>query len=230
MKPDPLNLRKKLRSVGVTQGPQSFPADVIQARKLKLQSADKLIDMQFDYAFYTPALLYIRVPGIPEVLPNFIAEYGQDITNFAVEFDKPVFHGLTHLSGDPRWNYVLYAVEREHWLPFLSYMGMVAYNEPGFKMVWRVRPQIVEIPDPLQMKRIVISQNDIKWTTITAFGLDSNKGCHYLRRVGMQTKACFNRNMIFADTIAFTESLQLERPNPYKDTEDQDAYRIDIPN
>ena len=196
----------EIRPVGTFPGPDSFDKESVALRKLKLGGAKQLAELSNDYAFYTPALVYLNT-SITDVMPPFIAEYGQEVVPFSVMFDEPVFEGL-EAGSDPSWNYVLFAMELEHWPRFKAWMGSVALQDTPNKTLYRVRTQSVAIADPLAG-----GFDDME---VTAFVLDTNKGCHYFSPIiSAMPKAIYDTSLVYDDTKTMANAIFSGKSDPY---------------
>lgn len=209
-------LHQHLRPVGVTQGPQSFPPGQVQAKRLQISKATNLRELADEYAFYTPGLLFSRIPLAPDLTASFIEERGIETIPFTLTVERPIFDGLEcpH-NHDPSWNYVLYAMEREHWHAFLAYIGTVAINYPAQRTIWRVRTQELLIFDPFGTITLATRPTRDDAVPVTAFVLESDKGCWLFNDLGTRPCAFFDKKMRFPDTAAFTRAIQQEKSNPY---------------
>jgi hypothetical protein len=216
--PDPLINPPKLVAAGISDGKQlnDEPTQIVD---LDLHSAKSLGELLKDYTFYTPALLHLTVPFQVDPFDLFCAEYGQPVTRFSVRFDKPVFAGLTHPTGDTTWNYVLFGLPCEHWEAYQSWIGSCAFDDAQKKLLRRVRIQNLTIRDPLSAASKAIP--------VTALVIESNRGSFYYKTdpISWRPTATFDASLVYKDTVDFAEALAAGISNPYAYVEKQQHAR-----
>lgn len=143
-----MNMKKLILPAGVQTLGIAEPAGSAELFKLKLGSARRLSDLESEWAFYTPALLYLTFVDAPDLWAEFIkTRLGPEPKMTSTRFDKQIFEGLS-VYGDDEWNYVLFAVEREHVLAWSQFIGGSAIMSPD-KGVWKLGWQTIAVPDPL---------------------------------------------------------------------------------
>ena len=213
----PNGLSKALHAVGVTQvGIHSFSPETVEARRLQISKATRLRDLVDEYVFYTPGLLFSKIPNAPDLTASFIEETGVDTIPFSLAIDKQLFGGLELLSnGDPSWNHVLYAMEREHWDAYVAWIGTVAINHREQGLLWRVRTQELRIFDPFGTITLATRPTAEDAVPVTAFVLESSQGSYVFHDSSVYPTAYFDRTMKFADTAVFEKAIQEGQPNPY---------------
>lgn len=211
--PDPLITPPKLVEPGLSDS-TLLDADSVPIVTVDPSSVKSLHELAKDYALYTPALLHLTVPFQVDPFDLFCAEYGQPVTRITLRFDKPVFTGLTHPSGDPSWNYVLFGLPHEHWPAYLAWIGSCAFDDSKKQLLRRVRTQDLTIVDPLAPPAFV---------PITALAIESNKGCFYFKidPITWRVSATFDPNLVYQDTIDFAKALADGNSNPYAYVEKQ---------
>lgn len=147
---------------------------VLPKKELRLGAAPSLASLTGEYAFFTPALLYLN--GIVNDMPlvDFQIDYGQLVPFYYARLPQPFFRGLEHRDGDKDWNHALWAVDRVHWEAFKKFYGaIVIYNEEKH-WIYEVGVQELEVADRLSRTGGVVK--------VTAFGINGN---HV--RVGFET-------------------------------------------
>ena len=202
---------------GLQAAPHSFPKERARVHELRLSAATTLSDLTNQYAFYSPAMIYmfIRLMG-REPLWDFVEEYGKEVVPVSLKFNKPLFEGLT-VDGDRTWNYVLYGMEHEDFNEFRKWMGTLTFMDRDKGLVHRIRYQDIQIVDPLFLDRTVVLPLDIPTVPVTVFALDSNKGCCWLQCGDpvMDLPTLRYTGEVFKDTQEFSDALLLENENPY---------------
>jgi len=188
----------------------------VEIRKRQLSQATRLVDLQEEFAIYTPAMVYLHVPLPGDVMSSFYAQYGQEVEVFSVDLDRPVFSGLSAKNGDNRWNQVLFGMPKEHWPAFYNWMGTIALMDHSVDTLYRVRTQDITVPDPFCFQNEIVLPDDIPTGKITVFCVETNKGCHYcLSSNGIKpAKAIFDDKLIYEDTEKFAEACRAG-VNPY---------------
>ena len=139
----------------------------------KASPMSSLAGVAKEFAIFTPALVYAKLPEVPNFLGDFSAESGVDVQVFSKIMPEQIFTGL-EVDGDTTWNYVLFFMELTHWGAFLSFMSTVGFLNRDEALLYRVRPQDIKIKD-------VCAKNVLPTATlpITAFCMESNEGCWY---------------------------------------------------
>lgn len=148
-------------------------------RELRLGAAESLGVLQHDYAFFTPAILYLNKIVNDDPLMDFQLEYGRVVPFYWIKLPQPFFRGLEASDGDSDWNHALWAIDRIHWSAFRKfYSSVVVFNEPRH-LFYEVGVQDLDVPDHLAVRH----QDDCRSILpITAFGINGN---HV--RVGFET-------------------------------------------
>lgn len=176
-----------------------------QPTKFDVKKLSALSEMLSEYTLYTPALLYLSVPLTADPADHYVAETGQELPQFALEFDKPIFANLTR-EATTGWNNTLIAVPTEYWEQWKSWLGTCAFTSRGGAMMTRVRWQSITIPDPLLPTGPVIP--------IEAIAMESTIGSMYFTQSD-RPAATFDKNLVFADTVAFAKAVKSGDNNPY---------------
>jgi hypothetical protein len=133
----------------------------VEIRKRQLSQATRLVDLQEEFAIYTPAMVYLHVPLPGDIMSSFYAQYGQEVEVFSVDLDRPVFSGLSAKNGDNRWNHVLFGMPKEHWSAFYGWAGTVAVMNHDNGVLYRVRTQEIEVADPFCISNSVVLPSDV---------------------------------------------------------------------
>ena len=221
-----------LKKIGITSGGEIGDA-APSPLELRVGAAKALVELEKDFAFYTPALIHLTIPLTFDPFGAFLQEYNKEVKQFSVRFDEQVFKGLIHPNGDESWNYVLFGMEREHWDSYRKWLGTCAFNEPGRKLLRRIRTQEFVIADPLAAESGV--HKDL---TITAFVVESNKGSFYFLHTGVMgfmdvvhdiPTATFDKDT-YPDTVMFADAINAGESDPYGKIEESSAFGSGWPN
>ena len=204
--------------IGVTAASGGVSKDHVNPQALKINQATRLKDLSREYAFYTPALIYMKIRLMGrDPMSQFIAEYGKQVVPFSLKFAKPVFHGL-NLDRDTSWNYVLFGVEREHWEAYKSFMGTMAFTDRQLKFFTRIRTKEIVIADPLFFERATVLPARLPLLDLTVFCLDSNQGCAWIE-MGvnplLDLPQLTTTDNVYPDTAAFAKAVLTDAANPY---------------
>ena len=127
------------------------------------------------YQFFTPALLYLYGGLDDRPFVEFMEETGTDLVLASYRFERPIFSGLAAPDGDPSWNHVLFAVEKEHWKKLENYLLSAMLVDRSRNWLCQVGATDLVIADPLVVDRGELYQLDWPLLNIVALGVDSNK-------------------------------------------------------
>lgn len=190
----------------------------LQPHVLRISEAAQLADLTEEYAFFTPALIYMRVRLLGrDPLAQFALESHHDVTPVSMKFAKPVFRGL-NLGHDVSWNHVLFGMPQEYWEAFKGFMGTMAYLDRQLKRISRVRTKEFSIADPLFFEHATLLPPVIPTVPITVFCLDTNHGCAWIEpgnHALLDLPALRTTTKVFEDTAAFAQAILNDSSNPY---------------
>lgn len=220
-----------IRPPGITRAGEALRNERAEAVELKLSRATELRHLTDEYEFYTDALLYARVRlcGANPYL-DFLNTVGKDVGKISMCFPERIFSGL-EIGGDENWNHALLGMPKEHWPAFCSFIGSLAFHDRDLDLLTRVRTQDLRIYDPLYLAKQIRWSTDMPTVGITAFVLDTNRGCTYFERpfeTPAVTPLLPGGGSLFAprvvetcrsydDTFLFAHSLGKDAPDPYGD-------------
>lgn len=157
-------------------GPPLDERGFIRKQQLRVGAAKSLSEMSAEYVFFTPAPLYLFGAFTDAPLIDFMHAVGQDVPIYFKSFRSPVFRGLDNpATGDPGWNYGLWAVHREHWQALSDFLVSITltYSEEG--AVAGIGEHTLVIADPLAVDLNVVYTNRLPVLTVFAFGLNGSK-------------------------------------------------------
>jgi len=151
-------------------------AEAIPKRQLKFSSTvDALHPFQQRFVFWSPAVLYLLGGLTDVVLTDFMQSYGQDVQIFHHRFRVPLFRGLETMDGNPDWNHVLWAVEREHWEPLLDFLCSASLVDRHNGLFFSYAMQEVDVCDPLFIERNAFLANVVPVLTVPMMCVKTNR-------------------------------------------------------
>lgn len=162
-------------SQSVTGGDFSLGEKYLPKRLLPVQSAASLAELCEDYAFFTPAVLYLHGQMTDEPLGDFRHTVGFAADFFHFRFPHPLFRGLETPCGDRDWNHVLWAVEKGVWPAFRDFYLSIMLLDPAARTAAQVAYTDLSVADSLALTSgKVIGRRPT--VGVTAFGIDGSEG------------------------------------------------------
>ena len=132
-----------------------------------------------NYRFFTPALLYLYGRFTDAPLVQFLDEH-PDARFLHYRFDRPLFTGLDTPDTDNEWNYVLWAIEVEHWEALDNWLlSVTMVDEPGMA-VYRVGANDLVIMDPLVADKSPVLPPQLPTIEITYYGVNGSEVCCFI--------------------------------------------------
>ena len=218
--------------VGWTESSNKFGREQVQPHQLRLSAAATLRDLSDQYAFYTPALLYMIVPlRGQDPFAAFLQEYNKQVLPLSIRFNRPIFQGLD-VGPVKDWNYMLFAMEQEHFKHFLPWLLSATFVDREHGLVYRLGEKTVRIADPVFFEKTVILPAELPCIDVTVICIDGSAGCCYLE-AGSDTlldrpKLAFAEP--FDDTRKLAKALITQQARPFdvieKDTEQDMIDRV----
>lgn len=157
------------------RGTQADANGFIPKHALTTGASRSLLQMNEEYAFFTPALLYLLTNFRDDPLADFQVNMGEPVKFYYRKFSHPIFRGLNARSnGDPAWNFVLWAIERPFWRAFSDFMVSIVLSDTDAGQVYGVGEQELVVIDPLAMDRAFIYSNALPRLPVTAFGINGS--------------------------------------------------------
>lgn len=166
---------------------------------LPVGRATDLRGLAREYAFFTPAVLYLHAGFRDAPLADLCATTGVDVRFYYHKFARPVFAGLEAPSnGNPDWNFVLWAVQLDHWPLVSDWLVSVTLTYAETREVAGIGQQELDVYDPLAADRAVILAPTLPLVRVAAFGLNGSRCRAYLAPP--------------ADPVAGRPTLAFDRP------------------
>ena len=155
-------------------GPPVDQRGRVKKYELKTGQAKALLELQADYAFFTPAVLYLN--GFTDApLIDFMFDMGEEVKFFYKKFRHPLFRGLEARSnGNPDWNFVLWAVELPFWQAVSDFLVSLTLKESDHKRVLGIGEQFFTILDPLAVDLCRFYHKGLTMLPVTAFGINGS--------------------------------------------------------
>lgn len=161
---------------GTTAGGQPLDArGFVKKEPLRLGRANSLLELAEEYAFFTPAVLYLYGRFRDAPLADFLHMF-PDAKLYYRKFDRPIFRGLEAPSNkNPDWNFVLWAVHTSYWRPLCDFLVSLTFTYEDESALAGVGEQQLSVIDPLAADLSVLYRNDLPQLTVTAFGLNGSR-------------------------------------------------------
>lgn len=117
---------------------------------LAVGAAESLAALTAEYAFFTPAVLYLYGGFTDAPLADFANSRAGDFRIYYKLFDRPLFRGLEAPSnGDRAWNHALWAVGRGVWDAFSTFLLSLTLADAAGRFVYGVGARTLSVPDPI---------------------------------------------------------------------------------
>ena len=160
-------------------GPMVDAKGIITKHRFPLGQAESLAVLQEEWAFFTPAVLYVHGKFTDAYLIDYMFDIQEDVPLYFYRFQAPVFAGLESRSGDKGWNFALWAVHLEYWETLLDFICSVSIANRDDKQMWRFGLQELTILDPVRVERAKILTPELPLVTVGAFGMYGSQGQAY---------------------------------------------------
>lgn len=148
----------------------------IEKYELKCGAASKLQDLAGEYAFFTPAILYVHGGFRDGPLIDFMYDLNVEVRFYYKQFRKPIFRGLESRSnGDPAWNFALWAVRSEYFQALNDFLVSLTFTYAEDKTTAGIGEQLVTIPDPLHVDRTFVYDPAMPQLPVTVFGINGSR-------------------------------------------------------
>lgn len=157
-------------------GPPVDAEGRVYKHELRLGSTGGLTDLLEEYTFFTPAILYTRGGFRDGPLIDFMFDLNTEVKFYYKKFSKPIFRGLETLSsGDPGWNFALWAVKQEYFQALNDFLVSITLTYGEDKVVAGVGEQLITVPDPLMVDRAFMFNPTIPLLPVTVFGINGSR-------------------------------------------------------
>jgi len=168
----------------------------IQKYEFNVGQARNLIGFESEFVFFTPAILYLHGGFRDAPFADLMYMSGTEIKLHYRNFAKPIFTGLEAHNGNPDWNYVLWAVQKEHWKTLSDWLVSITLSYSRLGEVAGIGEQSLDITDPLAEERILVYHGQLRRTSVYAFGLNGSKFKAYFKQ---STEPHIRPKLVFAD-------------------------------
>ena len=205
-----------LKPEGITPGSSIYPGDLRNLVKLPVGQAERLVDLTEEYAFFTPALMHLIIPELPDLVAGYEDETGVPIRVFKYTASTEIFKGLAHKGINHDWDHTLLAVPIEHSPHYQAWVASSSFIRGDH--LFRLRIQDMPIIDPLEAetKPLVTIPSLLP---VQAFVIDSTVGCIYFEEKIVDgvpvSYTAERRETVLPETAALRDALMQGRSNPY---------------
>jgi hypothetical protein len=184
-------------------------------RPLRVGQAESLKAMTGEYAFFTPALLYLSGLFDERALIDFVHGLGGAPVFYQHRFLSPVFRGLQHPHVGDGWNYTLWGLHRHYWSFFADFMCAVTFSYREKQTVVGIGLQELVIVDPLALDKKRILTADLPRLLIASLGLNSNRFTYALQAGDpLRFVPCAQKWEASQDMQAYADALFGGKDNP----------------
>jgi len=163
-------------------GPMVDARGIIKKRRFPLGNAESLAVLQADWAFFTPAVLYLHGRFSDAYLIDYMFDLQEDVPLFFYKFQAPLFNGLHSSNGSKDWNHAVWAVPLEYWQSLLDFICSVSIANRDDQNLWRFGLQELTILDPVRVERASILTPDLPLVAVGAFGMYGSAGQAYFQQ------------------------------------------------
>lgn len=134
---------------------------------LPVGQASSISEMQADYHFFTPALLYFFGAITDLLWIDLQKTMTSELRLYHRKFYSPVVSGLMGPNGDTDWNHVLWAVTKSQWLDVVRWVTSVMLTDYDTRLI-AFGEQDLQIMDPLAADN---AHAVVPSITVSAFGI-----------------------------------------------------------
>lgn len=160
-------------SQSVVSAGVSLGEPVVPKRLLPVGRAKSLAELAGEFAFFTPAVLYLHAGMTDEPLGDFRHQCGQPVDVYHFRFPHQLFAGLTAPNGDREWNFALWAVPAPAWPAFRDFYLSIVMLDPVARTAAQVAYTDVEVADSLALANGVWDRPPA--VPVAAFGIDGSE-------------------------------------------------------
>jgi len=136
--------------------------------------AATLGEMTGEFAFFTPAVLYLAGGFTDAPLADFCRD-NPGVRFFHKKFDRPIFSGLSTPDGDRDWDSVLWAVRAAFARPLVDFLVSLTLLDDQARSVWGVGLQTLSVVDPLAADNALLYSRLLPPLTVKAFGVNGSR-------------------------------------------------------
>ncbi len=149
-------------------GPPVDDRGRVVKHELRVGAATSLASLADEYAFFTPAALYLYGEFYDGPLIDFMCGLGREVR---LCYRKPIFRGLEAGNGDADWNHALWAVRREDYQALADFIVSLTFMVTEEGKVLRFGEQPLMVLDPLALDRSVLWRADLPSVALVGFGV-----------------------------------------------------------
>ena len=146
----------------------------IMKREFRCETALSLASLTDEYAFFTPALMYLYGAFYDGPLIDFMHEIREQVPLYYRRFRRPLFRGLETADGNTDWNHALWVVRREHYQRLSDFIMTLTFMFREEERIICFGEQDLTIFDPLAADRCTVWRENMPTLSVRAFGINSN--------------------------------------------------------
>lgn len=151
--------------------------DRVDKLPLPLGAAAALSELESDFVFFSPAMLYISGCFSDAIWIDLQKRMNARLELYHYKFNTQIFDGLLTRSGDRAWNYVLWAARKHQWQDIVGWVVSTVITDLDSKQALMFGEQDVVILDPLASDKKSLT---VTRSTVSAFGLKYVKESYLL--------------------------------------------------
>lgn len=156
-------------------GPVVDQRGIVRKYRMPVSKAESLLALNDEYAFFTPAALYLHGSFVEGMWVDYMYEMQADVPLYFQKFARPIFRGLATRDRDPSWNHVLWAVTRDYWDSVVNFLCSLSLVDRETQTVVRYGLQELNVLDPLAIDKAGLIREDLPLLPIGVFGVYGNK-------------------------------------------------------
>ena len=154
-----------------------FDGRVVDKYQAEFGNAKDLQQIQREWRFFTPALLYLFGRFDDEPIARFYDEIREVMPIAYHRFDRALFSGMRTPLGNSDWDHVLWAVPAERWDQFEQYLISLLVVDHNSKTTYGVGAQDVEIFDPVFADKNSLLPLIIPMIRVVVLGVNGSRSC-----------------------------------------------------
>ncbi len=154
--------------------PPVDPLGRLRKTRMRFGGSRRLGEFAGEFAFFTPAPLYLLGVVSDAPLVDFLVEHRLAADFYFAVFDRPVFSGLVAPDGDRMWDHGLWALRADVWPLFADFYCSLAIRDGESGRLWRVGMQWLDVADPLTVDRAVVLPPVLPTVRVAAFGVNGS--------------------------------------------------------
>jgi hypothetical protein len=176
-----------------------------------LKPNTRLSDIQDDFSFYHPGLVYSMVPlGDSDPFADFAANLNDsNLEPLAFIVGRRIVDGFSDYP-DSVWGHTLHVMERETFPQYIQFICSAMFMDRKKNRLWRIWPQEFRIEDP------TMDKGSDRFIKVTFLALETNSGSIFYRDRGIhEPLKIVTSNEIALETKSIADAL-FKNENPWE--------------